>query len=71
LRNVGDAARDAYATSHLSAEACTQRLAAGHGDKYPTAAATAAAIARSRRVWQAASTGKSYSLITMNTSNVL
>jgi len=31
FRNVGDAA---YAMSHLSAEACTQRLAAGHGDRY-------------------------------------
>jgi len=35
--------------SHLSAEACTQRLAAGRGDEYPIAAATAAAIARYRR----------------------
>jgi len=26
--------RDAYAMSHLSAEACTQRLAAGRGDGY-------------------------------------
>ena len=34
LRNVGDAARDAYAMSHLSAAACTQRLAAGRGDGY-------------------------------------
>ena len=34
FRNVGDAARDAYAMSHLSAEACTQRLAAGRGDGY-------------------------------------
>ena len=36
--------RDAYAMSHLSAEACKQRLAAGRGDEYPIAAA--AAIAR-------------------------
>jgi len=35
--------------SHLSTEACTQRLAAGRGDGYPTAAATAAAIARLER----------------------
>jgi len=33
--------------SHLSAGACTQRLAAGRGDEYPTAAA---AIARYRTV---------------------
>jgi len=33
--------------SHLSAEACTQRLAAGRGDGYPIAAATAAVIDRS------------------------
>jgi len=36
--------------SHLSAEACTQRLAVGRIDGYPIAAATDAAIARSRRV---------------------
>ena len=49
FRNVGDAAlgRDAYAMSHLSAGACIQRLAAGRGDEYPTAAA---AIARYRTV---------------------
>jgi len=34
--------RDAYAMSHLSAEACTQRLAAERGDGYRLAAATAA-----------------------------
>jgi len=34
FRNVGDACGDAYAMSHLSAEACTQRLAAGRGDGY-------------------------------------
>jgi len=36
FRNVGDAAlgRDAYAMSHLSAEACTQWLAAGPGNGY-------------------------------------
>jgi len=36
FRNVGDAALgwDAYAMSHLSAEACTPRLAAGRGDGY-------------------------------------
>jgi len=34
--------------SHLSAEACKQRLVAGRGDEYPIAAATAAAIARYR-----------------------
>ena len=39
--------RDAHATSHLSAEACTQRLAAGRGDGYPIAAVTDAAIAGS------------------------
>jgi len=33
--------------SHLSAETCTQRMAAGRGDGYPIAAATAAVIARS------------------------
>jgi len=33
--------------SHLPEEACTERLAAGRGDWYPLAAATAAAIARS------------------------
>jgi len=34
--NVGDAAlgRDAYVMSHLSAEDCTQWLAAGRGDGY-------------------------------------
>ena len=31
--------------SHLSAEACTQWLAAGRGDEYMLAAAAAAAIA--------------------------
>jgi len=31
--------------SHLSAEACTQQLAAGRGDEYPIAAVAAAAIA--------------------------
>jgi len=54
FRNVGDAAmsRDAYAMSHLSVEACTQRLAAEHGDGYRLAAATAVAIARVRhRQW--------------------
>ena len=40
--NVGDACGDAYAMSHLSAEACTRRLAAGRGDGYQLAAATAA-----------------------------
>jgi len=39
-------AGDAYAMSHLSAEACTQRLAAWRGDGYPIAATTAAAIGR-------------------------
>jgi len=34
---VSDAARDAYAMSHLCAEACTQRLAARRGDGYPIA----------------------------------
>jgi len=34
--------------SHAAAEACTQRLAAGRGDGYRLAAATAAAIARER-----------------------
>ena len=47
FRNVGDAA---YAMSHLSAKACTQRLAAGHGDGYRLAAATAS-TARARN-WQ-------------------
>jgi len=49
FRNVGDAAlgRDAYAMSHLSAEACTQRLAAARGDGYRLAAAVAAIA----RVW--------------------
>jgi len=32
--------------SYLSAEACTQWLAAGRGDEYPSAAATAAALAQ-------------------------
>ena len=39
--------RDVYAMSHLPVEACTQRLAAGRGDGYPLAAATAAAIVQS------------------------
>jgi len=56
--SVGDAARDAYAMSHLSAEACTQRLAAGRGDGYPIAAATAAAIARSPVHIERPSTGR-------------
>jgi len=44
--------------SHLSAEACTQRLAAGRGDAYPLAAATAAAaIARSSVHTERPSTG--------------
>ena len=52
FRNVSvtaDAAlsRNAYAMSRLSAEALTQRLAAGRGNGYPLAEATAAAIARS------------------------
>jgi len=34
--------------SHLSTEACIQRLAAGRGDEYPIAAVTAATIARYR-----------------------
>jgi len=34
FRNVGDAARDAYAMSHLSADACIQRLVAGRGGGY-------------------------------------
>ena len=50
FRNVGDAA---YAMSHLSAEACTQRLAAGRGDGYRLAAATAS-TARARN-WQRSS----------------
>ena len=36
---------DAYAVSHLSAEACTQRMAAGRGDGYQLAAATAGSVA--------------------------
>ena len=45
FRNVGDAAvsGDAYAMSHLSAETCTQRLAAGRGDGYRLAAASSVA----------------------------
>jgi len=42
---------DAYATSHLSAEACIQRLTAGRGDGYRLAAATAAATAQAWH-WQ-------------------
>jgi len=45
---VGDAS---YAMSNLAAQACTQRLAAGRGNGYRLAAATAAAIARARH-WQ-------------------
>jgi len=44
--------------SHLSAEACTQRLAAERGDGYPIAAATAAAIARSPVHVEHPSTGR-------------
>ena len=33
--------------SHAAAEACTQQLAAGHGEGYQLAAAMVAAIARS------------------------
>ena len=52
LKNVSVTAaaalsRDAFAMSHLSAESCTQRMAAGRGDRYPLAAATAAVVARS------------------------
>ena len=45
FRNVGDGAvsRDAYAMSHLSPEACTQRLVAGRGDRYRLAAASSVA----------------------------
>jgi len=50
FRNVSDAARDAHGMSHLFVEACTQRLAAGRGDGYPIAAATAAVIARLERL---------------------
>ena len=35
--------------SHLSAEACTQRMAAGRGDGYQLAAATAGSVACSYR----------------------
>jgi len=63
LKNVSVTAaaalsRDAYAMSHLAAEACTQRLAAGRGDGYPLAAATAAAIARSPVHIERPSTGR-------------
>jgi len=44
--------------SYLSAEACTQRLAAECGDGYPTAAAIAAAIARSPVHVEHPSTGR-------------
>ena len=49
--------------SHLSAEACTQRLAAGRGDGYRLAAATAAAIARSPVHIEWPSTGEAASTI--------
>jgi len=39
FRNVSDAA---YVMSHLPAKACTQRLAAGHGDGYRLATASTA-----------------------------
>jgi len=44
--------------SHLSAEACTQRLAAGRGDGYRLAAATAGAIAGSPVHIERPSTGR-------------
>jgi len=50
--------RDAYATSNLSAEACTQRLAAERGDGHPIAAAAAAAIAWSPVHIERPSTGR-------------
>ena len=44
--------------SHAAAEAYTQRLAAGRGDGYRLAAATAAAIARSPVHIERPSTGR-------------
>jgi len=53
---------DAYAMSHLSAEACTQRLAAGRSDGYQAtgyqlAAATAGSVACSHRTAEHWTTG--------------
>ena len=52
--------RDAYAMSHLSAEACVQRLAAGRGDGYQV---TGISLQQNGRALDERSSGEATSVI--------